>query len=130
MVVIKEDSLDDIVPAGRSTYYDKVVELLKKFRIPIKCSGTMSGGRICTLNVGTDVVYKHPNTEAYVPLRYMEMYNDGEVYLSSHPYGNNGWHYVHVPIEEIWVKSKGSYRNIKGKVVKEITFSKSINFSA
>lgn len=134
MIILKEDSLDDIIRAGHSDYYDTLISFLEKNKVNLEKHITVSGGKFCYVEKHHDeeprrVVFKDPKTKLYIPLRFIEMYNDGSTFVSSKSYGG-GWHSNRVPLEEIWVYDyKGKYKNYKGKSVDEDTFSKLVDYS-
>lgn len=135
MLILKEDSLDDIIRVGSSPYYDALVDFLQKSKVNLKRSTTASGGKICYVERNHDefprrVVFKSPKTQLFEPLRFIEMYNDGTTFVSSHQFGGNAWSSKSVALEDIWVYDyRGKYKNYKGKSVAKDTMDELIDYS-
>ena len=121
---LHEDSLDDIIPNAESEYYDILIDLFDECNVNFRESHVVNGGRICYIDdIDSKVIFKHPNTKEYVPLKTIQLDSDGSVYLSEKNYGG-GWYMKHVPLDEVWVYDKNKYINYKGKSKKTDYFEK------
>lgn len=103
--VLREDSLDDILPGPDNKAYDKLLEILKQSGIDVKNHHTASGGRFATIENDDEHRVEFYVNERVLPLKGFEHYNHNhgeEIELKSSKYGG-GWN---LSIDYVFIDGK------------------------